>query len=515
MVSFHRFRHPVNEPFRADESLALQRRHTHGAVPFLNPTRSRFHHFTPHRPDAGQTLASTASHDSTSSSTAPLNHESAGRAPTPPGQAYASAVAFDWRSRDNRKGRHTLLVDPTILASSPFQVPKPTNTWGAVGDNLMRMASSLQYWNISWIIAVLYVFGSAVWVIDVFFVWLPLARPETEFEGEVVLAGGYTAFVAATVFEIGGALLVLEAINTNRAGCFGWIVEHVAEGLPSYGELAMRVRPKGKACAHHQHDPANVVGRWGPAKTGSEPLDGSTEMAFAASHDDEEAQARPAIFSSNCHSWQWYPSMHDLRTHYLYSLGFLASFIEFVAATVYWISSFVGLPPLNERVVAAGQGALDGAFWFPQILGGVGYLTSSILFMLETQEVWYRPAPRVLGWWVGAWNVVGSLGFTLCGVLGPAIATGNPAIQFQASLSLFWGAWAFLIASCIQWYEALDTHPVETASLAEIRGAQRANEKAGRSAAGVAEDQDGEGAVAMNVEDERAREVENSAGIAL
>ena len=361
----------------------------------------------------------------------------------------------------------------------------------------------------------LYVFGSVVWVIDAFFVWLPLVRPDTAFEGEISLAGVYTAFVAATVFEIGGALLVLEAVNTNCAGCFGWVVGHVAEGLPSYEELVMRVRPKGKACAHHEHDLANVVGRWSPAKTMSEQMDGSSDMAFAASHDDDpEAQTRPAIFSSNCHTWQWYPNMRDLRTHYLHSLGFLASLIEFTAATVYWISAFTGLPPVNERLVAAGQGALDGAFWFPQILGGLGYLTSSALFMLETQEAWWRPAPRVLGWWVGVWYVVGSVGFTLCGVLGPAEATGNLAFQFQASLSLFWGAWAFLIASCIQWYEALDTHPVEMASLAEIQEAQRANEKAGRSAPGVAEEGEGETAVKMDVKDERAREVVNSAGVA-
>ena len=142
MVSFHRFRHPANEPFRADKSLTLQRRHTYGVLPFLNLTRSRYHHFLPHRQHPGQTSTSSASNAPTNSSPGSSKQGSAGQAPAPPGQTYASAIAFDWRSRDNRKGRHTLLVDPSVLASSPFLVPKPTNSMGAIGANLMRMASS-------------------------------------------------------------------------------------------------------------------------------------------------------------------------------------------------------------------------------------------------------------------------------------------------------------------------------------------------------------------------------------
>ena len=83
----------------------------------------------------------------------------------------------------------------------------------------------------------------------------------------------------------------------------------------------------------------------------------------------------------------------------------------------------------------------------------------SLLFMLETQHRWYLPAPTVLGWHIGLWNLIGAFGFTLCGALGPAYA--NPGAQFEASLATFWGSWAFLIGSLVQWYESLDTHPVE------------------------------------------------------
>jgi len=49
--------------------------------------------------------------------------------------------------------------------------------------------------------------------------------------------------------------------------------------------------------------------------------------------------------------------------------------------------------------------------------------------------------------------------FKLSGALGPAY--GSSGAQYESSLSTFWGSWAFLIGSLIQWYESLDKHPVE------------------------------------------------------
>lgn len=78
--------------------------------------------------------------------------------------------------------------------------------------------------------------------------------------------------------------------------------------------------------------------------------------------------------------------------------------------------------------------------------------------MIEVQQKWYLPAPHRLGWHIGLWNLIGALGFTLCGALG--FSTGSGEI-YEASLATFWGSWAFLIGSVIQWFESLDKHPVE------------------------------------------------------
>jgi hypothetical protein len=51
------------------------------------------------------------------------------------------------------------------------------------------------------------------------------------------------------------------------------------------------------------------------------------------------------------------------------------------------------------------------------------------------------------------------IGFTLCGALG--FGAANSGCVYQGSLATFWGSWCFLIGSTIQWFEALDKHPVD------------------------------------------------------
>jgi len=79
---------------------------------------------------------------------------------------------------------------------------------------------------------------------------------------------------------------------------------------------------------------------------------------------------------------------------------------------------------------------LNAAYWIPQVIGGSGFIVSSTLYLLETQKKWYIPAPKILGWHVAFWNLIGALGFTLCGALG--MAYGNSGAQFQAGLATFW-----------------------------------------------------------------------------
>jgi hypothetical protein len=288
-------------------------------------------------------------------------------------------------------------------------------------------------WDVSYLVAMVFTLGSVVWVINAFFVWLPLVEPDTEFAGEILTGGGITAFIGATIFEIGSILLMFEAVNENRTGCFGWAV---SRALHDHHGMVFNVEPDLQECKHHHSNKKNLVGK--PHKQ-SKPQPEDAEKTKAGQR-----------------TWQWFPSLLDLRTHYLHELGFLACLSQFTGATIFWISGFTALPGIQDHL---SQTLLNCIYWLPQILGGTGFIISSTLFMLETQTKWYQPAFSVLGWHIGFWNLVGALGFTLCGALGPAY--GNSGAEYEASLATFWGSWAFLIGSVVQWYESLDKFPVE------------------------------------------------------
>lgn len=81
-----------------------------------------------------------------------------------------------------------------------------------------------------------------------------------------------------------------------------------------------------------------------------------------------------------------------------------------------------------------------------QVVGGTGFIISSWLFMLETQPNWHTPSLTTLGWHIGFWNLIGALGFTLCGALGFASGS-SPACETASLWSTFIGSWAFLVCS--------------------------------------------------------------------
>ncbi|KAK9355636.1 hypothetical protein V1523DRAFT_47655 [Lipomyces doorenjongii] len=438
-TKFQSLRH---QPHQGLRSLQLLHSHVHGPVPCLNPTRARFAY------DASEVSPMVSStrpdHPETPAITDVIKYKKTLEAQRQ--SRRARNISFEWRSRNNRKGRSLLIVHlPRQEAEDEdfrFVVPQSTASLHHFLINVRHMFTSFPYWDISYLVAFLFTFGSVVWVINGFFAWLPLQDPGSDFKYEGLLGVGVTAFIGATVFEFGSVLLLLEAVNVNQEGCFGWAVEAALEGngemRKSIGQL--KVIPKRDERDHH----------YKRNRLPEEPKR-STPPSALPSYFPTKTRDSPAP-----QSWQWLPSFHDLRTHFLHELGFLASLSQLIGATIFWISGFTALPGINNKM---SQGVLDGIYWTPQIVGGTGFIVSSALFMLETQQNWYTPAPRSLGWHIGLWNLVGAFGFTICGALG--LAYGNSGSQYQATLATFWGSWAFLIASVIQWYESLGKCVVE------------------------------------------------------
>jgi hypothetical protein len=230
-------------------------------------------------------------------------------------------------------------------------------------------------WDISFDVAYVFTIGSVIWVINAFFVWLPLVRPNTEFGNEELYGGGITAFIGATVFEFGSFLLMAEAVNENKSGCFGWALEQALSHKGGDGETgAGKLKPSKSHCTHHHLNKRNLVGK------------GTHHLSKA----DPASEAR---------SWVWWPSTTDLKTYYIHDLGFLASFSQLCGATVFWISGLTALPGIYNRM---SRPITIIFYWTPQVIGGLGFIISGTLFMLETQSKWWKPAPRTLGWWIGA-----------------------------------------------------------------------------------------------------------------
>lgn len=70
------------------------------------------------------------------------------------------------------------------------------------------------------------------------------------------MGGGITAFIGATIFFFGSVLLMLEALNENKAGCFGWAVYQTLEH-----EKAAFIAPDVTGCTHHHQNRLNLVGK--------------------------------------------------------------------------------------------------------------------------------------------------------------------------------------------------------------------------------------------------------------
>lgn len=348
-----------------------------------------------------------------------------------PTQSQCSEASFLWRSRDNRKGRHAVLLRrrPDDIMNKVW-VMEATNSPAAIVRGLRAMATLFPYWDISWLLATMFTLGSLLWIANGFIVLLPFV--DSGVTEELHYASAWSAFAAGSIYLFASVLLMLEAINAYKSGCFGWTIESDA------GASIWQLRARPGQCRHrHRQRPEG--------------------QSFGG----ESVQNRDALDKRNddthWHHWEWWPSWSDLRSHYFHELGFVACGIQLVSVFIFWLTKFVALPEVSRHLSII---AMDGVYWAPQMLACLGFVVSSSLVMLETQSRWYMPAVAVMGWHVGLWKLIGSIGFTVCAVLGPLSQHEYPHARYQSNLASFWGSWALLVGSMVQWYESLDKNPV-------------------------------------------------------
>ena len=232
--------------------------------------------------------------------------------PAPPEKE--SAISYVWSSRNNRKGRHAVEVDSTAFEpASPYKIPPVTSSVKETARVLWRMLTYYPLWDVSYDVATVFTLGSVVWVINAFFAYLPLVRPETEFKNEVVTGGGVTAFIGATIFVFGSVLLMIEAVNENRTGCFGWALKQAELADEERAGDVLHLVAEPSTCTHHHRNKRNLVGKGSVAKI--------------------EIQEDP--HNSSPQTWVWWPSRASLRSHYYYEIGYVTFFVDLdLAVTV-------------------------------------------------------------------------------------------------------------------------------------------------------------------------------------
>lgn len=187
MAARNRTFHPSHEPLRDNDALQLNTSKIHGPFSFLNPTQAHFNH-------VGRPKSSADSEDAPKGDDNPVKELETGEDTVP-----ASAVSYKWTSRNNRKGRHALTITPATDGNAQYEVPAPTSTPREIVKGISRCFTKYPVWDVSWLVAYVFTWGSIIWIINAFFSLLPYTNPGLDFKNEVLYGGGITAFIGATV----------------------------------------------------------------------------------------------------------------------------------------------------------------------------------------------------------------------------------------------------------------------------------------------------------------------------
>ncbi|GAA5866048.1 hypothetical protein JCM3774_000005 [Rhodotorula dairenensis] len=399
--------------------------------------------------------------------------------PSVPGRRYR------WTARAHRKGVPPRLVrehDQREEGGFAALVRRHEKNWWRVVRNVRWWGWDLG--DISWWVGFLFTLGSVWWCIQGIQVFCYPNNTSTVFTNTEAAM----SFLGGTTFLVGGYLGYVESLNPAFAdwdGAFGYELTQVKRELSGSGPRSSDEKSRaevypptlGKRRRHfgsHAPPPAPFL------SSGTGHLDSSKQSSTRENRSlSSTASARSPSSSSpsglneqhhherrtSCPQWKWFglPPAHKRL-----DLGFLANAIQLFGAVAFEISVISGLPGVlgaSGNVGGpdqSGRVAREwiGAYWAMQIVGSPCFTVAGLIFSLETQTRWYKPNLVSIGWWIGAWNVIGGFGFWFCGIFGIWRQTdlSNPE-HFQhygTAFSTFWGSWAFLIGSYIQMLETLN-----------------------------------------------------------
>lgn len=136
--------------------------------------------------------------------------------------------------------------------------------------------------------------------------------------------------------------------------------------------------------------------------------------------------------------------------------NFMACVTQNMGTNIFWISVLADLPGILPMEEDQDRPAYNGAFWTPQVVGAFFLTVSSVLLTLNSQKFWFLPKLNSLGWHVGFWNLIGSVGFFLSGLFG-LIYTSDMKHErlWGVSFTTYVGSYSFLLGSVLQYIESI------------------------------------------------------------
>ena len=324
---------------------------------------------------------------------------------------------IEWRSRDNRKGSMAVPVSPrggSLTMRMAFASKD-------IGQGVWRLFSTFPYWDMSFWSGFTYSIGSALFVIDGFWAWLPLAAPSTENEGLTTYGVPLAFFFGACFYQTGAVMAYLEAINDGSfagsamkrllLGHDREAKEILDEKLSNFFHQKQNDHHEKKEDAEEQREKqVDPEAGWRTLnrrkRPGSIYPQGMRPAPRRGGLDLGEPEEGETV---EYYQWRWFPTWHRLRTHHIYEIGYLSCTIQLFGVTLYGVTSIVILPGILDSLSRWQENA---AYWIPQIVASTCFLVASFGFTWETQVKWYMPEFHVLGWWIGWWCIVGSVGFS-------------------------------------------------------------------------------------------------------
>jgi hypothetical protein len=322
-------------------------------------------------------------------------------------------------------------------AASTFEILSPSQHAAKRNTSFLHritlMFTRFPIRDMSWMVGFIFSIGSAAFVVNGFFLVLPLIAPETTFVGEASYATPTSGLVGAIIFVLGGWSGFLEGLNLKRGHSVA-----VTEGV-SVENLEMSESGRRKVldvesarAPKNDHDQKH-----------QSPMQ---QLSIPKQQTPDTTSPSTALAMVGSPSFIWYPTMRQFRSTYHRDTAFLAGLIQFIGTIIFLIATITSVPGVIDFTNIP---VFYTANLFPATFGGVLFITSSAMQMIGAQEKWYIPRPMRLDWHIGFINVIGSVGFMLAGAL-PYIGTTEATLQ--SALASFWGSWAFMIGGILQWY---------------------------------------------------------------